>query len=365
MRQNLYILLLFVAPLLQAQYQHQAVFSPYSGSILLDSLVAAYKTTTTLSYDDARDTLYAVVFREQDSVECVYTGHKLPLPLGVDPSTSLYRSGVSSGISAEHTIPQSKGASYGNPKSDMHHLYPARIGANSARNNFPFAVVDAADATNWYYLTLMERVPSFAPELYSKLDSFASIFEPRAVHRGNVARAIFYFYTMYKREADAADPTFFARQLPSLCQWHLDDPVDQLEWERTFRIAPYQDGKVNPFVLDCTLPQRTYCPHLPMNTCYSQVSTLATAGAALYPAYPNPTQQQLTIAYELERPSRTVVAVFNSWGQLVWHQETDATAGFQQCFVPCQFWPAGLYHYQLTIKQITQQVQVGHSFVKE
>lgn len=365
MRQNLYLLLLFVASLLQAQYQHQAIFPTYSGSTLLDSLVAVYKPRTTLSYDNARDTLYAVIYREQDSVECVYTGHKLPLPMGVDPSTSLYRSGVSSGISAEHTIPQSKGARYGNAKSDMHHLYPARIGANSARNNFPFATIDAADATHWYYLTAMERTPSLTPELYSKLDSFASVFEPRMVHRGNAARAIFYFYTMYKQEADAADPTFFARQLPSLCQWHLDDPVDQLEWERTFKMAQYQEGKVNPFVLDCTLPQRTYCPHLPMNNCYSQASTLATIGAALYPAYPNPTPQQLTIAYELERPTRTTVTVFNSWGQLMWQQEQDATAGFQQLLVPCQFWPTGLYHYQLTLKQGIQQVQVGRSFIKE
>ncbi|MFK7797292.1 MAG: endonuclease [Aureispira sp.] len=365
MRQNLYLLLLFVAPLLHAQYQHQAIFPTYSGSILLDSLAIGYQPSVTLSYDNARDTLYAVIYREQDSVECVYTGHKLSLPMGVDPSTSLYRSGVSSGISTEHTVPQSKGASYGNAKSDMHHLYPVRVGANSARNNLPFAIIDAVDATHWYYLTSVESAPSFAPELYSKLDSFAPAFEPRAVHRGNAARAIFYFYTMYKQEADAADPTFFARQLPSLCQWHLDDPVDQSEWERTFKIAHYQEGKANPFVLDCTLPQRSYCPHLPLNNCYSQVSTLATIGAALYPAYPNPTQQQLTIAYELERPTRTSITVFNSWGQVMWHQEQDATAGFQQLLVPCQFWPVGLYHYQLTIKQVTQQVQVGHSFIKE
>ncbi|MGH1337364.1 MAG: endonuclease [Aureispira sp.] len=364
MRQNLYILLLLIAPLLQAQYQHQAVFPTYSGSTLLDSLIIRYKPITTLLYDEARDTLYALIYRHQDSVECVYTGHKLRLPLGVDPSTSLYRGGTSNGINAEHTYPQSKGARYGNAKSDMHHLYPTRTGVNSARSNCPLLTIDAASTTSWYYRTLVEVIPSLNSALYSKKDISAFAFEPRKSHQGNAARAIFYFYTMYKTEADAADPSFFAQQLPSLCQWHVDDPVDQLEWERTFKIATYQDGKVNPFVLDCTLPQRSYCPHLPLSTCYSSLPTLADLGTTLYEAYPNPAVHHITIAYELERPSYTHLTIFNSWGQVVWRQDQTAVIGLQETLVPCQNWSSGVYHYQLTIKQGNQQVQVGHSFIK-
>ena len=359
-----FFFLLFI-PILQAQYQHQAVFPSSSGSSLLDSLVTYYKPTNTLQYDDARDTLYAIIYRHEDSVECVYTGHRLPLPLGGDPSVSLFRGGVSNGINAEHTYPQSKGARYGNAKSDMHHLYPTRTGANSARSNFALAIVPPTQATNWYYLTLSETSPSRNSALYSKRDSFAATFEPRPNHRGNAARAIFYFYTMYKNEADAADPSFFAQQLPSLCQWHLDDPVDQLEWERTFKIAPYQDGRVNPFVLDCTLPQRTYCPHLPMSNCYTTLPNLADLGAALYPAYPNPAQTQLIISYELEYPTSTSLVIVNSLGQVVWKQQQPTATGLQELLIPCQIWPKGMYHYQLILQQGQQQVQVGHSFVVE
>lgn len=367
MRQKLWSLslLLFFAPLAQAQYQYQAVFPTHSGSVLLDSLVLRYQPTTTLLYDDARDTLYLNIYRYQDSVECVYTGHRLFLPIGVDPSTHLFRSGSSNGINAEHTYPQSKGARYGNAKSDMHHLFPCRTGANSARSNFPLMTIAPANVTDWYYGILRESIPSQAPILYSKRDSFSPSFEPRPTHRGNAARAIFYFYTMYKSKADAADPSFFAQQLPSLCQWHLDDPVDQLEWERTFKIAAYQDGKVNPFVLDCTLPQRSYCPHLSGSACYTNLPTLADFSATLHQAYPNPARDQITIAYTLERPTNTVLTVFNSLGQVVWHQAQPHQMGLQQQALACTTWPKGVYHYQLTLEQNGQQVQVGHSFVVE
>jgi hypothetical protein len=38
--------------------------------------------------------------------------------------------------------------------------------------------------------------------------------------------------------------------------------VDTFELLRTQTIAPYQDGKENPFVLDCSLAKRAYCPLL-------------------------------------------------------------------------------------------------------
>jgi hypothetical protein len=58
----------------------------------------------------------------------------------------------------------------------------------------------------------------------------------------------------------------------TLCDWHNYDPVDSLEWERTFAIAKYQDNKANPFVLDCSLAKRAYCPNL--QTCKINSNTI-------------------------------------------------------------------------------------------
>lgn len=149
--------------------------------------------------------------------------------------------------------------------------------------------------------------------LHSKQDN-GILFEPRDDHKGNAARAMFYYYTMYRSEADAADPNFFHLQKATLCQWHLDDPVDSLEWLRTSRIAPFQNNRVNPFVMDCTLPQRCgYCA----TTCSppNAISKQESMGLELLDSYPNPFQQQTTISYQLHRTQQVVLEIYNNWGQ--------------------------------------------------
>ena len=42
--------------------------------------------------------------------------------------------------------------------------------------------------------------------------------------------------------------------------WHELDPADENEIERTWHIAPYQQNKPNPFILDETLIIRAYFP---------------------------------------------------------------------------------------------------------
>ena len=141
---------------------------------------------------------------------------------------------------------------------DMHHIFPARVLANSDRGSLPYNEINDNSTEFWYInSTRTSNKPSTNIDGYSeKINGF---FEPRESVKGDVARAIMYFYTMYKPQADSADPDFFDQQKDILCQWHYDDPVDQKEWERTFNIATYQQDKPNPYVLDCSLAERAYC----------------------------------------------------------------------------------------------------------
>lgn len=250
------VLLLFCGPLL-AQFQ-QAVLPNLKGEDLRDELVRAYKPTTVLSYGAARDLMYGTIYNENDSVRCIYSGHTLFLPTGVDPSIFLFMDGSSNGINAEHAYPRSKGADDGNAYSDMHHLFPTRSAVNSARSNYPFGEIADEQATSWYYRNQTQsNTPTINIDLYSeKIDGR---FEPREQQKGNIARAVFYFFTMYEQRALNADPTFFESQRETLCDWHQKDPVDQLEWDRTFEIGSYQNDLPNPFVLDATLASRAYC----------------------------------------------------------------------------------------------------------
>jgi hypothetical protein len=361
--QKILFLLVLIPFLVQAQYNQQFVLSSQSGQQLIDNLIDQFKPSVVLDYDHARDTMFSKVYLVQDSVSCVYTGRTIYVNPSLDPSTVLHSGGIGLGINTEHTYPQSKGASYGNARSDMHHLFPVRASANSARNNFPYAEIEDSETNTWYYDIYSEQSPTFLMQDYSELDIQAPAFEPREDHKGNAARAVFYFYTMYKQQADAADPSFFAKQVPSLCKWHMDDPVDSLEWERNFIIASYQEGKSNPFVLDCSLPFRTYCPHIPHNSCFTSMNSLADFGVELYHNYPVPASDYTVFSYETDRDVKVEMNIYNSTGVLIKNIcNTIQTPGFHQHVLNCSDLPAGLYSYKLSVSDAKDILNIVKQF---
>ncbi len=273
------------------------LFPGLTGQQLLDSLVAHYKPATVLSYNDARDTLFSKIYNVQDSLTGVYTGYTIYLDPNADPSTDA----ANKGINTEHTYPQSKGASSGNARSDMHHLFPVKDNVNSSRGNTPYDDIIDTDTDSWYRKTqVLSTIPPTFINEYSEKDNDTPRFEPREDHKGNAARAVFYFYTMYKTEADNADPNFFNLQKDVLYSWHYQDPVDSAELARTNLIAAYQDGKVNPFVIDTSLVRRAYFSNgtlsPPLNLTFSNVTTSAmTLSWSLPAGYDAATNQLLVL----------------------------------------------------------------------
>jgi len=251
------LLLLISVSVCCAQYNHRSVHPNLEGGALESALIEDFKPAFVLDLREARDTLYRRIHLDNDSVRCVYSGLSSYLDLNADPSEFLFQSGGNDNINLEHCYPQAKGSGSGNPQADMHHLFPTRVPVNTARANNPFREIPDNQSTSWFYRNITQsNTPSSNIDLFA--ESVNGSFEPREDFKGNVARAYFYFYTVYRAEAEADDPDFFDLQLTTLCDWHEIDPVDSLEWVRSLRIAEYQDGKANPFVLDCRLA-RLYC----------------------------------------------------------------------------------------------------------
>ncbi|MCC6460888.1 MAG: endonuclease [Saprospiraceae bacterium] len=282
----LVVLLSRLTTTLSAQV-YQPVFSGLTGPALTDSVVGHYKPFIVLDYANARDTLYAKVLAlDDDSLRCIYSGHTLYLDPTQDPTQYIYLNGGPLGMNTEHAYPQSKGAADGNPRSDMHHLFPARIPVNEARGDVPFAEIPDAQTQKWFRLAqVLTSTPVLHKDEYSEFK--AGQFEPRESVKGDIARAIFYFYTMYRSQADAADPAFFNQQRATLCLWHDQDAADSAELIKTWRIAPYQENKPNPFILDCTLARRLYCPELAANCASTAASEPGTPALGLRLS-PNP-----------------------------------------------------------------------------
>jgi len=297
------------------------IFPGLSGQALIDALVDEYKSQTLLSLTQAKDTLYSRIEAREDSVRGIYTDFTLYLPPGQDPSQALFMNGA--GLNLEHSWPQSKGAGPGTPgRSDMHHLYPSRVNVNAERASYPFGEIDDNDTDNWYYKELeLTTIPNSNIDLYS--ESIDGRFEPRESVKGDIARGMLYFYTMYKAEADDADPFFFQEQKETLCAWHYADPADENEINRTQSIAAYQNGKINPFVLDCTLAERTYC------TAGGQCATVATTNPDESDIDIRMMQSGCNIALiiNLTHSSRITNSIISSSGQVLYSRDTIAQEG--------------------------------------
>jgi endonuclease I len=205
-----------------------------TGIGLLSALQNTVSKHKDLGYDGARNVMFGDLDDDQDNdvVDCVYTGMQAT---GVTNSGSAFKKG----LNTEHSWPQSLGAS-GAAKADLHHLFPTDVETNGARGSHPFGEVSQP----------LHLFPQFdIAKNQSALGTNAkgkTVFEPRDAHKGDLARALFYFYTVYGFQR-GADLSNFRVEEETLKQWHLLDPVDAAERKRNDGIYAAQ-GNRNPYV---------------------------------------------------------------------------------------------------------------------
>ncbi|MFK7770530.1 MAG: endonuclease [Saprospiraceae bacterium] len=246
-------LLLLFPMMLQAQIEAGKM-----GEELITALQSTYTPSSTLGYGPARDILYSEIDNVGNDLFGIYTNFKVTLDPTEDPSVSAFQNGA--GINAEHVYPQSKGAASEPQKSDLHNIFPSKVSVNESRGSCEFRDIEDSDTEKWFFeATQVSSTPTSNIDAYSEKDEEDCGFEPRESIKGDIARAVFYFYTIYRSAANGADPNFFHNQKEILYQWHLDDPVDAIEEARNNGITDKQ-GNSNPFILDATLVQRAYFP---------------------------------------------------------------------------------------------------------
>jgi len=258
---SLFIFLTFISNLtLNCQ---EILFPGLKGDTLFTELKKYYTPKTILPYDQARVKLYSEVFLQNDSIECFYSGYKIPVPVG----TNILSWTAKYGIQTEHLYPRSLGSAAMQALSDLHHLVPARAPINILRKNSPFQDIPDEQTKYWIYQDkVLTTIPRKEIHFYS--ESKSNAFEPMEMRKGDIARSMFYFYTFYRNEADKKSKTFFSSMLPDLCRWHRSDKVDSTEILRTFAIARIQYN-ANPFIFDPSLAERCYCasyPDMPLKT---------------------------------------------------------------------------------------------------
>ena len=212
------------------------------------SVKAGLPTHIDLGYDNARRRMYGNCDNINNTVTCVYGGYTQSHPSGsIATSIPLPNGRI---INAEHTVPQSYFGGGDAPMvSDMCHLFPTYETWNSDRGNSPFSEIPDAQTTKWERLlaTATSTIPTSNIEEYSEYK--AGTYEPREIQKGNTARAIFYFYTVYESQMNNTygRPITDVADLQTLYNWHIQDPVTQADIDRNNCIKTYQ-GNGNPYI---------------------------------------------------------------------------------------------------------------------
>lgn len=173
-------------------------------------------------YKHSKPLIFSTVDNNQGIVCSVYT----PLECRTQNKSRGFN------LNIEHTWPQSKGAKFFPAQGDMHHLYVTSKESNSMRANYPFCIV-------W------ESEWSKQGSRFGFNEDLEDCFEPVDTHKGNVARAMFYFSVRYKKPITQKQETLFRA-------WNKLDPVDEIERLRNIKIEQLQ-GNRNPFIDDESL----------------------------------------------------------------------------------------------------------------
>ncbi len=189
---------------------------------LKNAISAIIRNHTSISYEDARIEIFGYIDNDNGQVRCVYTDEWYNCSPGSIPNWNQ--------INTEHTWPQSMGAT-GTAKSDLFHLFPTDSQANSVRGNLPFGEVSSS---NW----------SDGGSKRGSNSSGTTVFEPRDDHKGDVARAMFYFSIRYNNPNNFLNS---AGQQEVLRNWYYQDPVSDYELYRAQEIEEVQN-KPNPFI---------------------------------------------------------------------------------------------------------------------
>lgn len=136
-------------------------------------------------------------------------------------------------VNTEHTWPQSRF----NPrvpkdlqKADLHHLFPTDTQVNALRGNKKFGIVNQET----------QQIKCAGPRYGQGQGQRDDIFEPPQDHKGNVARALFYFSVKYGLRIDPIEEA-------TLRKWAQEDPVDDEEMRRNNEIQKVQVSR-NPFI---------------------------------------------------------------------------------------------------------------------
>ena len=301
-----------------------------------------------LGYSNARRAMYAYIENEGDTITCVYSGFFQLNPYGNEIT-------YPNPINTEHTVPQSFFSSSEPMQSDIHHLFPTYGDWNSTRANSPFREIDDPTTTKWMRGNSSQpNTPTSAIDEYSESNiggGGATYFESREDHKGDLVRAVAYFYTMYPNVGQISD----LLDAETLCLWNTMDPPSAKDAERNDEVEQYQ-GNRNPYsdypeLVERAFPENFMCPEPQDTTMDTTVALLQLELENSVQVSPNPIQDKFMLDLDLGEGGPLEVSIFNAQGSLVQNEIFEAVAGENRFEIRNENLSTGLYLLRIEINK--------------
>ena len=252
------------------------------------------------SYAKARKYMYAYIDNYNDTLTCVYGGLKVHHKFG-DESTNV------DPLNCEHTIAIPREYITDTDFYDIHHLYPVNKRWNSTRKDYPFKDIPDNLTKKWMMNdTFIRQIPQSFIDSYSEYYNFS--FEPREDHKGNVARSIYYYFTV-----NGIIGLFYVSDLETIKRWHEQDPPDDRERERNNRIEKYQ-GNRNPYI---DHPEWVYRAWY----CSPTITATDETEERHIEIYPNPVSDNLSIKIDFNKNNQYKILIYNVLGEMMFSQK--------------------------------------------
>jgi endonuclease I len=312
---------------------------------------------TKVSYDLYDETMvsnfaFGYAPNGQKTVTCAYSGEVYTYT----PPFAWY---TVSPFSREHTwcvswMPSGGGTSL-NEYADQHHLFPVnQNSANGVRSNHPLGNVSTI-------------ISSYLQGKYGYDSAGNRVYEPRAIHKGDAARALLYMSVRYDG-VNGFNWTFnqlnntilpglseAPQNLATLISWHNQDPPDNYEIARNDYIWSQQQNR-NPFIDNPIWVNNINFENLSwvgttampeFNSSASLKNSTQDLGATFL-MYPNPAAEQLSLGVEATEESNLQVHIYSMQGAMV-HSSA------RNCHLGVNLWQEDISHLTAGVYQVLMQ----------
>ena len=219
------------------------------GNDLLKELKEIYRPHKIFSYFNSRTIMYNFIDCYKDEINLLYSGVNYKWNCkSQDIPDSNY-------VNAEHIVPQSLFNKQTPQVSDLHHLYSSGYKENNYRSNYLFVEVPYEKCTSFIRNnTVFNTLPSNPDEYSCRILEIGreGYFMPIKKDRGIIARAIFYFLTIY--------PEINISSILNISlykKWNIEFPPTKKEIIRNEMINITQ-GNRNPYIDNYLLINRAF-----------------------------------------------------------------------------------------------------------